>query len=71
MLEKLVDTPVRGFVYEASGELPERTLAAGAELVDAASRRWRIPAVHLRAARGDHAGWAETLVAAVESAIRS
>lgn len=42
-LEKLVDTPVRGLVYEASGSLPADLLAAGRDLVEAASERWRIP----------------------------
>lgn len=35
LLEHLVDTPVRGIVYEGT--------AAGAEIVRAASRTWRIP----------------------------
>lgn len=69
MLEKLVDTPVRGFVYEASGELPGPMLTGGAELVEAASSRWRMPTVTLRAEREDHAGWAGALAAAVEGAI--
>jgi uncharacterized protein YbjT (DUF2867 family) len=36
LLEHLVETPVRGVVYEGT--------EAGAEIVAAASRRWRIPA---------------------------
>jgi len=44
LLERLVDTPVRGFVYEASGSVDGAVLAAGAELVRTASRTWRIPA---------------------------
>lgn len=35
LLEHLVETPVRGVVYEGT--------AAGAEVVEAASRTWRIP----------------------------
>lgn len=35
LLEHLVDTPVRGVVYEGT--------AGGAEIVRAASRTWRIP----------------------------
>lgn len=35
LLEHLVDTPVRGVVYEGT--------AGGAEIVQAASRTWRIP----------------------------
>jgi uncharacterized protein YbjT (DUF2867 family) len=36
LMEHLVETPVRGVVYEGT--------EAGAEIVAAASRRWRIPA---------------------------
>lgn len=43
MLEKLVDTPVRGFVYEGSGGVQSRYLQGGAELVRQASAAWRIP----------------------------
>ena len=42
-LERLVDTPVRGFVYEGAGAAPDEVLAAGAELVAGAGERWRIP----------------------------
>lgn len=69
MLEKLVDTPVRGFVYEASGDVPGPLLAGGAELVEAASHRWRIPTAALRAAREDHVGWAGSLATAVEGVV--
>ena len=43
LLEKLVDTPVRGVVYEAVGSVDAAVLAAGAELVGTAARTWRIP----------------------------
>ena len=43
LLEQLVDTPVRGFVYEAAGSVDAEVLAAGAEIVRAAGRTWRIP----------------------------
>ena len=43
LMEKLVDTPVRGFVYEAVGSVDPRLLAAGAEIVRSAGRTWRIP----------------------------
>jgi nucleoside-diphosphate-sugar epimerase len=42
-LERLVDTPVRGFVYEGAGSAPDEVLAAGAELVAGVGERWRIP----------------------------
>jgi uncharacterized protein YbjT (DUF2867 family) len=43
LLEHLVDTPVRGVVYEASGSVDAELLDAGAEIVRGASRTWRIP----------------------------
>ncbi|MFN8216102.1 MAG: hypothetical protein U0R71_05850 [Solirubrobacterales bacterium] len=43
LLEKLVDTPVRGFVYEAVGAVEPALLAGGAELVRSAGDTWRIP----------------------------
>jgi uncharacterized protein YbjT (DUF2867 family) len=42
-LEHLVETPVRRFVYEASGSVEQATLDRGAEAVRAASARWHIP----------------------------
>ena len=42
LLEKLVDTPVRGFVYEAAGTVDAAVLEAAADR-RAASRTWRIP----------------------------
>jgi uncharacterized protein YbjT (DUF2867 family) len=43
LLERLVDTPVRRFVYEATGSVDARYLAGGEEIVRAAARTWRIP----------------------------
>jgi uncharacterized protein YbjT (DUF2867 family) len=42
-MEKLVDTPVRGFVYEGAGSVESRYLAQGEAIVRAAARTWRIP----------------------------
>jgi uncharacterized protein YbjT (DUF2867 family) len=42
-LERLVETPVRRFVYEAGGSVEASILARGCSLVEAASRTWRIP----------------------------
>lgn len=42
-LERLVETPVRRFVYEASGSVDPELLRRGAGLVRAAAERWRIP----------------------------
>ena len=42
-LERLVETPVRRFVYEAGGSVDPAVLEGGAAIVRAASERWRIP----------------------------
>jgi uncharacterized protein YbjT (DUF2867 family) len=42
-LERLVETPVRRFVYEADGSVDAATLERGAAAVLDASERWRIP----------------------------
>lgn len=43
VLERLVETPVRGFVYEARGSIASEILGRGAKVVDAAASTWRIP----------------------------
>ncbi len=43
LMERLVDTPVRRFVYEAEGSVESRHLARGEEIVRVAGRTWRIP----------------------------
>jgi nucleoside-diphosphate-sugar epimerase len=58
LLERLVDTPVRGFLYEASGEVDAGLLEAGAGIVDAAAGRWRIP-VAIARQETDSADWTE------------
>ena len=62
LCEKLVDTPVRGLVYEGAGTLPEDVLAGGAEVVRRAAATWNIPVVVLDAdpadaRRGQRARW--------------
>jgi nucleoside-diphosphate-sugar epimerase len=43
LLERLVETPVRRFVYEGSGSVDPALLERGAALVKVAGERWRIP----------------------------
>ena len=43
LCEKLVDTPVRGLLYEGAGTLADDVLAGGAEIVRAAAATWNIP----------------------------
>lgn len=63
LLEKLVDTPVRGFVFEAP---PGGT---GVESVEAAAARWRIPTEVVSASREDHEAWAQRVADAVERSV--
>jgi hypothetical protein len=65
MLERLVDTPVRGLVYEAAGSADRRQLAAGGGLVRAASRRWMMPAAVVDADPGEHPAWLSAMCAGV------
>jgi hypothetical protein len=55
--EKLVDTPVRGVVYEAAGPLPPAVLHRGRELARSAHETWRIPLSLLEADPRDQAAW--------------
>ncbi len=48
LLEHLVETPVRRFVYEAFGSVDAEILAGGAALVEHAAATWRIPVEVLR-----------------------
>ncbi len=47
VLERLVETPVRRFAYEAEGDVGRAALERGAEAVRSAGERWRIPVVLL------------------------
>ena len=71
LVERLVDTPVRGFVYEAAGTVPAKELRRGASIVRAASRTWRIPVEVVGADPGDAAAWLEAMTAASRRLIDS
>ena len=43
VLERIVETPVRRFVYESEGDVEPEILARGAAIARAAGERWRIP----------------------------
>jgi uncharacterized protein YbjT (DUF2867 family) len=64
LLERLVDTPVRGFVYEAAGSAPPAALEAGAAEVARAGEIWRIPFALFEADKTDPAAWVEAALAA-------
>jgi hypothetical protein len=69
LLEKLVDTPVRGFVYEAAGRVQRRHLERGAEIVREAAERWRIPVQVVTEDPGDWEAWTEAMLTATERLI--
>jgi nucleoside-diphosphate-sugar epimerase len=64
VLERLVDTPVRGFVYEGAGSAPGDVLAGGSAAVRDAGRRWRIPVAVVATPPNKHADWAREMAAA-------
>ena len=66
LLERLVDTPVRGFVYEAAGDVQRQQLERGAGLVRAAAETWRIPVEVVDADPTDFDPWLEAMTAATQ-----
>jgi hypothetical protein len=64
-MERLVDTPVRGFVYEAAGASGGQLLEQGAEVVRLASATWWIPVEIVRADPASHDAWLAAMNAAV------
>jgi uncharacterized protein YbjT (DUF2867 family) len=68
LLEKLVDSPVRGFAYEAVGSLGRETLGEGARIVERAGERWRIPVTLLTEDR-EEPGWPARTAAAIEGLV--
>jgi nucleoside-diphosphate-sugar epimerase len=69
MLEKLVDTPVRGFVYEGAGTVEPKHLRAGAEIARNAATTWRIPIQIVDQSPGDHEAWLDAMANATASVL--
>src|SRR5688572_10557947 len=65
--EHLVDTPVRGLVYEAAGAAGGDVLATGAQIVRDASRTWHIPVQVVSTDPSDHERWLEAMKEAVNA----
>ncbi len=57
MLEEIVDTPIRGFVYELASGLEAGDSLRALELLRSAGERWRIPFEVVDAPPGDHQSW--------------
>jgi hypothetical protein len=71
VLERLVDTPIRGFVYEAPGAVGRAEFEQGAGLVREAKHRWRIPAAIVEHDPNDWRGWCEAMLAATRRLVGS
>jgi uncharacterized protein YbjT (DUF2867 family) len=61
LLERFVETPVRGFVYEGVGSVDPKLLAGGAELCRNAERTWHIPVAITETLREHGPAWVEEL----------
>ena len=68
LLEALVDTHVRGFVYEAAGSVDRALLAQGAAMVRTAGTTYRMPVEVVDADPGD-GDWPEAMRTAVARAL--
>ncbi|MEA2135197.1 MAG: hypothetical protein QOC68_3106 [Solirubrobacteraceae bacterium] len=66
LCEKLVDTPVRGLLYEGAGTLGAEVLAGGAEVVRNAAATWNIPLEVLATPPEECEAWTRDATAAVE-----
>jgi uncharacterized protein YbjT (DUF2867 family) len=69
LLARMLDTTVRGIVYEAAGSVGPAVLNAGAELVRARCEDSRIPYALLNTDPGDVDAWMVAAVAAVNNAL--
>ncbi len=66
LLERLVDTPVRGIVHERAGTVPEPVLARGQAVVEAAHSTWRIPVAFVEVEPTRVDAWKAAMLGAVE-----
>ena len=66
LLGRLVDSPVRGFVYEAAGWVPRRRLEHGASIVRKAAATYHMPVAVVEADPADPDRWLAAMCAAVD-----
>lgn len=69
LLERLVDTPVRGFAYDAAGAVDASSLENGKRLVREASKRWKLPVATIGRDAVDGGTWAAEARAVVRKLI--
>jgi uncharacterized protein YbjT (DUF2867 family) len=65
LLERLVETPVRGVIYEGAGTVDPKLLEGGAALIKNAESTWRIPVTVTETPRSNGPAWVEELENAV------
>ncbi|MEH3054862.1 MAG: hypothetical protein PGN13_12805 [Patulibacter minatonensis] len=65
MLERTIDTTVRGVLYENAGSLPDGHFASGREVMERMCRKNEIPFAFLDADPTDHEAWASAADEAV------
>ena len=66
VLEEIVDTPVRGIVYEAAGSVPARYLERGVKEVVDAAESWRLREAIVAVDPADRTAWTEAMLAAAD-----
>jgi uncharacterized protein YbjT (DUF2867 family) len=66
LMEHLVDTPVRGLVYEAAGSADAALLTEAASIVREASQTWHMPVEIVDTDPAAHEDWLEAMRTAVE-----
>jgi uncharacterized protein YbjT (DUF2867 family) len=69
LLTRMLDTTVRGVVYEAAGSVDAAVLASGAALVSECCEDSRIPYVLLRAEPTEYDAWTRAAVHAFDRAL--
>lgn len=67
LLERLVDTPVRGFVYEAAGSVEESYLEQGSAALSAVSRTSSLPVGHVNVPPDDLEHWFAVVLAVTQT----
>jgi Trk K+ transport system NAD-binding subunit len=70
ILGAIVDSPVRGVVYEATGTVDPALLAEGTGAVRRAAETHRIPVALIESEPASHAEWLEAATAAVRQVLR-
>lgn len=64
LMEEIVDTPVRGVVYEVTGDLESDALVGALRVLQSAGERWRIPFEVVDADPREPGQWLEGMLAA-------